>query len=400
MASTTLERSFVSGLSTLKNAFIYRWSDQAWEEDMSNLTENVAKVWKRTKEQKARGSIMVTEALIATALLLQACVTARDALTPQAPVDNGNTGPRSADTSVAPIKPMLIDGNFLGADEIKKSCESKMGGGCEVFGIAFSNEKDIPKISPFVQHEGDNYVWGGPGRFDRLTQKTKDGKVVWADDNGSIYFVGIPEDGSATELKTLYYVDPDGKVWDLPKPWGKVLASVVKPTQLPTETSTSTPTIAPTLTPSWTPTLAPSLTPIPPSATANRPTVVVQPTLTPRPILQETKTVLPNGYFTVGTDFFLISRSKETDLDLGPGWNNAGFTTVVDCKNIPGSACTVVKKGFATTKDALNYARSIAPNATLRVWVGVDPTYDSKYNTNHVVAVSVAINPASGPGFP
>ena len=105
-----------------------------------------------TEHQKAKGTVMILNTIVIGSLLLEACASARDVITPKAPVGGGDTGPRSADTSVAPIKPMLIDGNFVGADEIRKSCELKMGGSCEVFGIAFSNEKNIPKISPFVEH--------------------------------------------------------------------------------------------------------------------------------------------------------------------------------------------------------------------------------------------------------
>lgn len=188
------------------------------------------------------------------------------------PVSNEVVGPRSTDTNIAPIRPMLIDGNFVGADEIKKSCELKMGGNCEVFGVVVPKENADPKIHPFVTHEGVDYVWGGSGRFDRLNQKPDQGKIKWVDDDGNIYFVGVPEAGSTTQLETLYYVDPDGKVLELPKPWGKLLASGIKPTPTTPATATSTK--------EWTPTpFSPTLTPIPP--TVPRPTVVVQLTAIP-----------------------------------------------------------------------------------------------------------------------
>jgi hypothetical protein len=165
----------------------------------------------------------------------------------------------------------------VGADEIKKSCELKMGGNCEVFGVVVPKENADPKIHPFVTHEGVVYVWGGSSRFDRLNQKSDKGKIKWVDDDGNIYFVGVPEAGSTTQLETLYYVDPDGKVLELPKPWGKLLASGIKPTPTTPATATSTK--------EWTPTpFSPTLTPIPP--TVPRPTVVVQLTVipaTPRP---------------------------------------------------------------------------------------------------------------------
>lgn len=190
------------------------------------------------------------------------------------PVSNEVVGPRSTDTNIAPIRPMLIDGNFVGADEIKKSCELIMGGNCEVFGVVVPKENADPKIHPFVTHEGVDYVWGGSGRFDRLYQKPDQGKIKWVDDDGNIYFVGVPEAGSTTQLETLYYVDPDGKVLELPKPWGKLLASGIKPTPTTPATATSTK--------EWTPTpFSPTLTPIPP--TVPRPIVVVQPTQAPRP---------------------------------------------------------------------------------------------------------------------
>jgi hypothetical protein len=203
---------------------------------------------------------MVLDAIILGSLILEACTTARDTLIPSVSVGGGDTGPRSADTNT-PIGPMLINDNFVGATEIKKACEQKMGGPCEVFGVAFPDKE---KIHPFVEHEGVNYVWGGAGRFERLTPKQKDGKIVWTNSENDIYFVGVPEDGSTTDLKELYYVDPSGRVWNIIKPWGKLLASAVKLTETPTTS------------PTWTPTFAPTLTPMPPTIGVT----VVKPTAT------------------------------------------------------------------------------------------------------------------------
>lgn len=291
MASTTFEHGFTSGLKTLKEAVVYRWSNQARKDDMDKLRnifdKGLATVWKNTEHQKAKGTVMILNTIIIGSLLLEACATAKDVLTPKAPVGGGDTGPRSADTNRAPIRPIMINDNFLGADEIKKSCEQKLQRECEIFGIAYTNEQGDPKISPFARDKDNNYfVWAGTGKFDRLTQKIDGDKIKWVNDANDIYFVGVPQAGSDTELETLYYIDPNGKVWELQDFRGRFgVASAVKPTQLPTEAPTSTPTLAPTLTPSWTPTRAPSLTPIPATIGA---TVVkstpIPATATPRPV--------------------------------------------------------------------------------------------------------------------
>lgn len=300
-AATTLENGFTSGLKTLKEAIAYRWSKDIWRDDMSKLLEkDLFSLWNRTKHEKAKGTVMLFNTAITVALFLQGCAIANEALVPKTPVGGGDTGPRSADTNIAPIRPMLIDGNFKGADQIKASCELKMGGICEVFGVVVPKENADPKIHPFVTHEGVDYVWGGSGRFDRLTQKPDQGKIKWIDDDGNIYFVGVPEAGSTTQLETLYYVDPDGKVLELPKPWGKLLASGIKSTQVPTETQTTTPPTQATstpLAPTWTPTFAPTLKPSPIAS----PIVIPA---TPKPEnpnrLPGTPGIMPDGSYPLG----------------------------------------------------------------------------------------------------
>ncbi|MEK7504174.1 MAG: hypothetical protein AAB550_01600 [Patescibacteria group bacterium] len=112
-----------------------------------------------------------------------------------------------------------------------------------------------------------------------MTQKISEGKLQWVDDNGFVYFVGVPEDSSATELKTLYYVDPDGKVWELPKPWGKLLASIVKPTLVPTLKPLPTEIKLPTATPKATDTPKPPVIENKPIVEADK---VIRPDFVPR----------------------------------------------------------------------------------------------------------------------